>query len=88
MVVMAKRAAILSYNAVFQEEKTGGYSVWVPDLPGCASQGETLDEAKKNIEEAIQLYLEDAPAEEIQDAMVLSRKFFVPVSVSIFPAHG
>ena len=50
---------MLNYNAVFQEETAGGYSVWVPELPGCASQGETLDEAKNNIEEAIQLYLED-----------------------------
>lgn len=87
-MVMAKRAVILNYNVVFQEEKAGGYSVWVPDLPGCASQGETLDEAKKNIEEAIQLYLDDAPAEEIREAMIPSRKFFIPVSVSIFPAHG
>lgn len=85
---MAGRVAVLDYNVIFQEEKAGGYSVWVPDLPGCASQGETLDEAKKNIEEAIQLYLEDAPAEEIQEAMAPVRKFFVPVSVSIFPAHG
>ena len=39
---------VLNYNVIFQEEPEGGYSVWVPDLPGCASQGETLDETKKN----------------------------------------
>ena len=50
---MNKRGVILNYTVIFQEESIGGYSVWVPDLPGCASQGETLDEAKKNIEEAI-----------------------------------
>ena len=40
-----KKRKILEYLAMFQEEKEGGYSVWVPDLPGCASQGETLEEA-------------------------------------------
>ncbi len=47
------------YQVVFQEEVEGGFSVWVPDLPGCASQGETLEEALQNIKEAIELYLED-----------------------------
>ena len=47
------------YQAVFQEETEGGFSVWVPDLPGCASQGETLEEALENIKAAIELYLED-----------------------------
>lgn len=50
---------VLEYSAVFQEETDGGFSVWVPDLPGCASQGETFEEALSNIKEAIELYLED-----------------------------
>lgn len=36
----------------------GGYTVEVPDLPGCVSEGDTLEEAKTNIEEAIELYIE------------------------------
>ena len=35
-----------------------GYSVWVPGLPGCWSQGQTEDEALENIADAIQAYLE------------------------------
>ena len=35
-----------------------GYSVWVPGLPGCWSQGKTEEEALKNIKDAIQSYLE------------------------------
>jgi predicted RNase H-like HicB family nuclease len=35
-----------------------GYSIWVPGLPGCWSQGETEAEALENIKDAIQLYLE------------------------------
>ena len=35
-----------------------GYSVWVPGLPGCWSQGNTEEEALENIKDAIQAYLE------------------------------
>ena len=35
-----------------------GYSVWVPRLPGCWSQGKTEEEALENIKDAIQAYLE------------------------------
>lgn len=35
----------------------GGYIVECPSLPGCYSQGETLDEAVANIKEAIELYI-------------------------------
>ncbi len=38
-------------------EEEGGYSVLVPGLPGCVSQGETRDEALANIREAIGDYL-------------------------------
>ncbi|GAB6275237.1 MAG: type II toxin-antitoxin system HicB family antitoxin [Peptococcaceae bacterium] len=35
-----------------------GYSVWVPGLPGCRSQGKTEEEALENIKDAIESYLE------------------------------
>ena len=35
-----------------------GYSVWVPGLPGCWSQGKTEAEALENIKDAIEAYLE------------------------------
>ena len=34
------------------------YSVYVPDLPGCISTGKTLEDAERNIKEAITLYIE------------------------------
>ena len=37
-----------------------GYSIWVPGLPGCASQGDTEQEALDNIGDAIREYLEVA----------------------------
>jgi len=39
-------------------QEGGGYTVYVPALPGCVSQGETVEEAMANIKEAISLYLE------------------------------
>lgn len=71
---------VLEYIAVFQEEKEGGYSVWVPSLPGCASQGETLEEALKNIREAIELYLGDSEDKE-GDNSDYKKQFVVPVTV-------
>lgn len=54
---------IMSYLAVFIQEKDGRFSVSVPALPGCFSQGVNLEDAKKNIEEAIALYVEDEDVE-------------------------
>ena len=53
------RKKVLEYNVIFQKEKEGGYSVWVPSFPGCTSQGETFEGAMGNIKEAIALYFED-----------------------------
>ena len=63
--VMAKKkiAKIFQYTAVLEPEKVGGYSVVIPALPGCISQGETFEEALKNIKEASELYLEDLKKE-------------------------
>jgi predicted RNase H-like HicB family nuclease len=42
------------------DEEAGGYVVTCPSLPGCYSQGETVEEAMSNIREAIELCLEDS----------------------------
>lgn len=44
-------------TVVMEQEEDGGYSVYVAELPGCASQGDTWEEALANIKEAIALYL-------------------------------
>lgn len=48
----------MRYTAVLEQEADGGYSVSVPALPGCHSQGDTREEALANIREAIELYVE------------------------------
>jgi len=45
-------------KVILEPSNEGGYTVYVPSLPGCISEGETLDEALENIREAIELYLE------------------------------
>ena len=46
-------------QVIIEAEEEGGYHVYCPSLPGCHSQGETIDEALANIKEAIELYIED-----------------------------
>jgi antitoxin HicB len=42
------------------EEDGGGYLVTVPDLPGCMSDGDTREDAARNVEDAIASWLEEA----------------------------
>ena len=48
----------MELKIVLDEQDEGGYTVYVPSLPGCVSEGDSLDEAVKNIKEAIELYLD------------------------------
>ncbi|MCI8842824.1 MAG: type II toxin-antitoxin system HicB family antitoxin [Oscillospiraceae bacterium] len=50
----------LYYPAIMHPESDGGYSVWLHDISGCSSQGETLSEAVENIKDALGLFYEDA----------------------------
>jgi predicted RNase H-like HicB family nuclease len=48
----------MRFPVVIYPEETGGYSAVCPSLPGCHSQGETLEEVLANIKEAAGLYIE------------------------------
>jgi predicted RNase H-like HicB family nuclease len=45
-------------QVVIYPDEPHGYYVEVPSLPGCASQGETVEEALENIKEAIEVWIE------------------------------
>ena len=45
-------------KVVLEPSDEGGYTVYVPGLPGCISEGDTVDDAIANIREAIELYIE------------------------------
>ena len=53
---------VTALRAILEPQDEGGYTVRVPALPGCISQGETKEEALKNIKEAIALYLDEKEA--------------------------
>jgi len=48
----------MKLRVVLEPSEEGGYTVYVPSLPGCISEGDTKEEALENIREAIDLYLE------------------------------
>jgi predicted RNase H-like HicB family nuclease len=48
----------MDYVAVIERTKDGSFSAYVPDLPGCVSSGDTLDEVKQMIEEAVKLHID------------------------------
>ena len=48
----------MDIKVVLEPCDEGGYTVYVPSLPGCISEGDTRDEALANIREALELYLE------------------------------
>lgn len=50
---------VYNYTAIFEPDiETGGFTVSIPSLPGCISEGDTFEEALENIKEAASLYLE------------------------------
>lgn len=59
----------MKFKVVLEPSDEGGFTVYVPALPGCISEGDTEEEALQNIKEAIELYLEPA-----EDDTVVSDK--------------
>lgn len=56
----------MRYKVVIKEDlEDGGYNVSCPALPGCHSQGDTMEEALENIKEAIECYLESLEKDEL-----------------------
>jgi len=65
--------SVYQYPVIVQEDVSGGYWVICPSLPGCYSQGDTIDQALENIREAIALCLEDMPKKDrVKQAKQLS----------------
>jgi predicted RNase H-like HicB family nuclease len=72
----------LKYAILLEPQPEGGYTVTVPDLPGCVSEGETEEECRANIAEAILGWIETAQAND-WSVPTPSRRFdFVEVKAS------
>jgi predicted RNase H-like HicB family nuclease len=57
----------MNLRIILEPSDEGGFTVHVPSLPGCVSEGDTREEALANIREAIELYLEP-----IEDDLVMN----------------
>jgi len=57
----------MKLKIILQQDEDGRYNASCPELRGCHSYGDTVEDALKNIREAIELYLEDVPEDEISD---------------------
>ena len=64
----------MKFRVVLEPSDEGGYTVYVPTLPGCVSEGDTVDEAMRNIQEAIELYLEPVEDDFVADEHTLVRE--------------
>ncbi len=64
----------MKLKIILEPSEEGGYTAYVPSLPGCISEGNSVDEAIKNIREAIELYLEPVEDDLIVDEGALVRE--------------
>ncbi|MEO8210500.1 MAG: type II toxin-antitoxin system HicB family antitoxin [bacterium] len=58
--------------AIIIEEGDNNFSAYVPDLPGCVSTGNTLEEVKNNMKEAIQFHIEGLKEDGIEIPLAVS----------------
>ncbi len=57
------------FHIVLEKQEEGGYTVYVPELPGCISQGETQKEALDNIKEAMGIYLDELHSSRMEETL-------------------
>lgn len=63
----------MQYLVIFEKDITG-YGAYVPDLPGCVAIGETMQEVRELIVEAIQFHIEGQPTPPTVGKPILKRK--------------
>ena len=61
-------------QVILEPSDEGGYTVHVPSLPGCISEGDSVEEALANIQEAIELYLEPVEDDWVAEEGVMVRE--------------
>lgn len=58
MFTMKKQAKILQFKVIIEQDEDGWFVASVPELPGCYTQGKTLEQVRERIKEVIELVLE------------------------------
>ena len=64
----------MQFNVILEKDEYG-YFAYVPNLKGCVTQGDTLEEAMQNIKEAIEIYIETLHQDEI--ASLAKRNYII-----------
>jgi len=72
-----KNITIKTFQVVIEKDSPQGYHAWCPVLPGCHSAGETINQARVNIAEAIQGYVESLIARHKPIPGTQKQNFFV-----------
>ena len=65
----------MDYTILIHQAEEGGFWSEVPALPGCYSQGETIDETQRNTKEAIEAYLQVLKEDKV--AAPVEEKLFI-----------
>ena len=71
----------MQFNAIIEHDQDG-FSAYIPDLKGCVSQGDTLEETLSNIKEALELYLEDMDEQE-KENLTKSSYIIAPIEAGL-----
>ncbi len=74
-------ANILTYTVLFERATEGGYIASVPLLPGCMTQGETFEEARENVKDAMQSYI--SVLKEDGEAVPVEHEEHIAATVSV-----
>jgi len=64
----------MKVKVVLEPSEEGGFTASVPSLPGCISEGETVEDALANVQEAIALYLEPVEDDWVADEKALVKQ--------------
>ncbi len=84
---MANNQKILKYTVIIEPTQEGGYVAFVPALPGCVTQGESFEEVKAMVIDAIKGYLEVLveDGEEIprESEEIIETQVSVPLTASL-----
>jgi predicted RNase H-like HicB family nuclease len=64
----------MRFKVVLEPSEDGGYTIFVPSLPGCISEAESVEDALGNIQEAIEIYFEP-----VEDDWVFDKQAMVQV---------
>ena len=67
----------MKLQVVLEPSEEGGYTVYVPTLPGCISEGDNINEALANIQEAIEPYLEPVEDNITNNKDIIVRKLVI-----------